>query len=444
MTEPAPHPPQGGPGRHRVTRIVYSTDLPQGVDALASADGQTVIIRAALDRSRRRAAVHAALSQVRRYPGLAAFPILAGETIRQIARRLAALSPSAAVQQAAATVGEHLTAAVSITAVSVVAVVVGVSATGQPGSTLNPGQYTASGGIPDPGKPLHPVIARLNTKPLSYLGTFQPDAPGNYTGVQNFGNYIGRQPNLALYYSGFHERFQTAFADEALNHGGWPFVQMDPDGVDLQSITSGNYDAYLKAYADEVAVFGHPVVIGFGHEMNAPWAPWGYTHVSPAVWVAAYQHVVNIFRSRNADNVTWVWTVNRTTAATGNVADWWPGSSYVTWVGIDGYYELPHDTFSTVFGATVANVRTFTSAPVLISETAAGQFSGQARAVSDLFTGIRGSGYLGFVWFDKDQFSGLDHQQWRVETDPPEVADEFRRETTQWRLEHKAATQSSR
>ena len=29
---------------------------------------------------------------------------------------------------------------------------------------------------------------------------------------------------------------------------------------------------------------------------------------------------------------------------------WWPGTNYVTWVGIDGYYLKPSDTFSSVFG----------------------------------------------------------------------------------------------
>ena len=35
---------------------------------------------------------------------------------------------------------------------------------------------------------------------------------------------------------------------------------------------------------------------------------------------------------------------------TGHIADWWPGPSYVTWVGIDGYYYRPSDTFARVFG----------------------------------------------------------------------------------------------
>jgi hypothetical protein len=41
------------------------------------------------------------------------------------------------------------------------------------------------------------------------------------------------------------------------------------------------YDSYLRSYADSVRHFGHAVIIGLGHEMNAPW---GYPHVRPATF----------------------------------------------------------------------------------------------------------------------------------------------------------------
>ena len=55
---------------------------------------------------------------------------------------------------------------------------------------------------------------------------------------------------------------------------------------------------------------GRAVIIGFGHEMNGYWYSWGYRHTSPAVFVAAWRHIVTVFRQQGADNVTWLWTVN--------------------------------------------------------------------------------------------------------------------------------------
>jgi hypothetical protein len=69
---------------------------------------------------------------------------------------------------------------------------------------------------------------------------------------------------------------------------------------------------------------------------------------------------------------------------TGPIASWWPGARYATWVG-DGYYLRPSDTFASVFGTTIRQVRTVTSKPVLLSETAAGPRAGQFVKIGNLF-----------------------------------------------------------
>ena len=75
---------------------------------------------------------------------------------------------------------------------------------------------------------------------------------------------------------------------------------------------------------------------------------------------------------------------------------------YVTWVGIDGYYYRSSDTFASVFGTTIDQVRAFTSKPVLLSETAVGPEAGQFTKIQDLFHGMAAYKTLGLVWFDKD------------------------------------------
>ena len=56
-------------------------------------------------------------------------------------------------------------------------------------------------------------------------------------------------------------------------------VQIDPRYASVAGIAAGNYDGYLRSYADSVRDFGSPVIIGFGHEMDARWYPWGYRHM---------------------------------------------------------------------------------------------------------------------------------------------------------------------
>jgi beta-mannanase len=190
---------------------------------------------------------------------------------------------------------------------------------------------------------------------------------------------------------------------------------MDPTYAHVSAIAAGSDDSYLRSFADSVRDFGRPVVIGFGHEMNAAWYSWGYGHVPARTFVAAWRHIVSLFRGQGAGNVTWLWTINQDLSTTGPIASWWPGAGYVTWVGIDGYYYRPSSTFATVFGQTIAQVRAFTGKPVLLSEAGVGPRAGQSVKIQDLFTGMRQYQTLGLVWFDIAQHQGIYHQDWRIE-----------------------------
>ena len=265
-------------------------------------------------------------------------------------------------------------------------------------------------GVPS-AAPRHHSRLALTTIPASYIGLYPEGAPNSYAGVRAFTTATGVKPNVILYYSGWLEPFQTSFASTAANAGAVPLVQMDPDGVSLAAIASGKYDGYLSAYAEAVRAYHRPVILGFGHEMNGYWYSWGYLHTSPAVFVAAWRHIVTLFRALGARNVTWLWTIN-TIHKRANVPSprpWWPGSSYVTWVGIDGYYFNSSLTFAPLFGPTIAAVRVLTNKPMLIAETAVAPAAGQLAKIADLFAGIRLYGLLGFVWFDS-----IHVEDWRL------------------------------
>jgi mannan endo-1,4-beta-mannosidase len=262
--------------------------------------------------------------------------------------------------------------------------------------------------------------ASLPHKSASYLGVFEPNSPPSYQPIAAFAQAAGREPNLIGYYSGWAQSFATSFAERVYRHGVIPFVQIDPTYASVSAIAAGDYDGYLRLYADSVADFGHPVVIGFGHEMNATWYSWGYGKTPAPTFVAAWRHIVTVFRSEGANNVTWLWTIQADQSGTGPIAAWWPGASYVTWVGIDGYYLRPSDTFASVFGRTIGQLHAFTNKPVLLSETAVTPRAEQFSNIVSLFEGMAKYKTLGLVWFDKDQYNrkqpnSLVHQNWRIE-----------------------------
>lgn len=264
---------------------------------------------------------------------------------------------------------------------------------------------TAADGPQRSAGPGPTAVSRLPANSASpfYLGVYTPGAPASYQGVTSFTAATGVQPDLAVYYSGWFEPFWTSFARSAYQHAALPIVQLNPRGASVAAIASGGYDQYLRMYATAVRGFRHRVVLSFGHEMNGQWYPWGYRHTSPTTFVAAWRHIVKIFRDVGAWNVTWMWTVNTVEPRRDlipNPAAWWPGNSYVDWVGIDGYFHKRSAQFFSVFGPTIVKVRELTKDPILISETGAAGNVGQASKIADLFAGARAYGLLGFVWFD--------------------------------------------
>jgi len=270
-----------------------------------------------------------------------------------------------------------------------------------------------------PLKSVTAVSARLR------VGVFEPGAPRSYTPLQQFAIATGVKPGIALWYSGWGDRFWIPFADDAASHGALPFVQINPGRVTMSDIASGKQDAYIGYYARAVRTFGKPVIIGFAAEMNGTWDRWGRGHVPPAQWIAAWRHFVTVFRQQGARNVIWLWTINamNLNATSASPQPWWPGDNYVTWVGIDGYYYRATDTYQSVFGTTISAVRQFTSRPVLISETGIGPVAGPSK-IASLFTSARQDHLIGIVWFDEKQDGNDYHQDWRL-TDSPAALSEF-------------------
>jgi mannan endo-1,4-beta-mannosidase len=264
----------------------------------------------------------------------------------------------------------------------------------------------------DSAAPIGPLPVHLPTTPQSYLGVYVDGAPDSSNGVTAFTNATGARPDMLMYYSGWFEPFKAGFATMAARRGAVPLVQIDPTNVSIAEIARGRYDGYLSDYAEAVRAYHYPVILSFGPEMNGSWYGWGYTHTSPAVFVAAWRHIVTVFRALGAHNVTWLWTVNIVNnSQSGRIpppGPWWPGSAYVNWVGIDGYYLQPSWQFAPLFGPTISAVRTFTHDPILVAETGATAAAGQPAKIADVFAGIRLYGLLGFVWFDATNYQGQD------------------------------------
>lgn len=113
----------------------------------------------------------------------------------------------------------------------------------------------------------------------------------------------------------------------------------------LAKIVAGEFDPALRAYARAAAATRIPLLIEFGTEANGSWFPWsGVCNGGPERFRAAYRHIVTIFRQAGARNVTWVLHLD---ASAGNrLAAYYPGRTYVDWVGLSAYgAQVPGDSW---------------------------------------------------------------------------------------------------
>jgi mannan endo-1,4-beta-mannosidase len=258
--------------------------------------------------------------------------------------------------------------------------------------------------------------------PMHYVGVFEHDTASNYRSPTLFTSVAGRKPNLSVYYSGWGKPFPARVATAAAQGGAVMLVHMEPWHHSLAAIAAGGSDRYLRQFAGAVRHYGGHVIISFAPEADGRWYPWGWHHASAAQWVAAWRHVVTVFRQADAINVTWLWVMSGDSRATGHLRNWWPGARYVDWIGVDGYYYKAANTFRSVIGNTVRTIRRFTHKPVLLSEVGIGPRAGQAAKIPGLFAGIRRDHLLGLVYFDVNQHQGLYHQNWRLDDNPAAVA----------------------
>ena len=262
-----------------------------------------------------------------------------------------------------------------------------------------------------------PAHASLPPSAASYLGVYEAGAPPGYAPIAGFAKAAGKQPNLVGYYSGWAEPFARSFAEQVRAHGGIPFVQIDPTLASVSKIAAGAYDLYLRQYADSVRSFRHAVVIGFGHEMNTTRYSWGYGHVRPSVFVAAWRHIVNVFRGQGADNVTWLWTVNQDAPGTGPVAGLVAGSE-LRHLGRHRWLLLPaRPTRSPPSSAPPSpTCGSSPTSPSCCRRPRWGQAPASSPRSATCSTGCAGTRRSGWCGSTSPRRASIFHQDWRIES----------------------------
>jgi beta-mannanase len=167
--------------------------------------------------------------------------------------------------------------------------------------------------------------------------------------IDSYGQLVGSMPKVVqLYRDWTISLINSNMMDGIASRGAVCQVTWEPwdpsalgsqPAYSLAAIAGGSYDSYVKQAAADAKAYGKPFQLRFAPEMNGNWSPWGagVNGNTAHQYVQAWQHVVGLFRSAGVTNVTWVWCPNNGPSST--IASFWPGSSWVDMLGMDGYND---------------------------------------------------------------------------------------------------------
>ena len=271
---------------------------------------------------------------------------------------------------------------------------------------------------------VRPAAAAVAPVSKAYVG-------GVTSSPRSFAKTIGMQPNLAIRYFNWDATPPASFVEQSAAAGAESLLELEPRDISLQDIIAGDGDAYRERVGKDLAATRSQIMLSFAPEMDGKWYPWRFGHRSARTFRRAWRHVYRVITGIAGTKITWVWQISHEFSQSEALHPLWPGRNFVSMVGIDGYYETSHSTFHRIFGKTIKTVRTFTTKPVLITETAVGQDAGRSVKIPGLFDGMQRFDVRGIVWFDINQTGSVHHQRWALEGHPGEIA-AFRKGLAAW------------
>jgi hypothetical protein len=278
------------------------------------------------------------------------------------------------------------------------------------------------------------------------FGAYSPPSPeAGMAAAHALEQALGRRLDIVLWYQhwgGWGPAFDPAWVDLAVDGSDRiPLLTWEPWGgppgpveqpqYRLRRIADGEFDLYIRSWAEKLAAYGRVVYLRPMHEMNSNWYPWAglVNGNTPEDYVAAWRRMHDLFVRAGAKNVRWVWSPCADDVPFSNVFErYYPGDEYVDVLGLDGYNwgaSAPEyggwRPFERIFGLAYARIAKLGPQPIWIAETASAPDGGDKAAwVRAMFQWAAQLPRLkAIVWFNT-----LKERDWRA-TSPDGVAQAF-------------------
>lgn len=259
---------------------------------------------------------------------------------------------------------------------------------------------------------------------------------------RRYGEHLTRElakfatkPAYVMFYRDLGRPFPKG-PDEAVHaHGATTIVSLElwswhgTRGTNyLEKINAGDYDAFFRQWATDAKSTGRRVLLRFGFEFNGNWFTW---FGDPKGYAKAWRRAHGIFQAVGATNVEWIWAPNIQSCPDtpeNNMHAYFPGDTYVDWIGVDGYnFGDHHDvwhkwqSFEKIYDAILKDFAArYPHKPVMISEfgCAPGKPGQREQWIREAYESLlKRPQVKAAVWFDLDK-RRENEPNWRIDATP--------------------------
>lgn len=270
------------------------------------------------------------------------------------------------------------------------------------------------------------VLAKVSDviRPLPAFGV-----AGSGTPATDAQTSSGCRPGWDSVYASVGSGLPASELDHAF---GIPMLTLQPQaygggvyqrGWSLASTVAGKHDAAYGKVAATIRAYGSVVVVRFAAEQNGAWSPWGIgiDGNTALQYVAAWRHVVELFRAAGATNVLWLWAPNVVRGASvRGVSQFWPGSAFVDLVGVTGYGV--ETAAGKTYDPTLTEIRHLASKPIVLAEMGAAPGPNKAGWIRSLTPWLdTNRDVIAVVWTEQRQGVNA-HHDWRFDDTTSDLA----------------------
>lgn len=204
------------------------------------------------------------------------------------------------------------------------------------------------------------------------LGAYLPGVDSYAGDIASFNQGTGKTHAIILFYRSISGTApdDTFLLDQCMIAGAIPFVNCTALWP-YSGIIAGGYDAYFQTMARAFKGFGGRILMTLDSEMNLS--------QNPTLFLQMWQRVHNIFAQEGASNVEWVWSPAYASSVDYNL--FYPGDTYVDWVGTEGFCWKDSSTAASLFTSILtAFAQRYPKKPAIISYMGADKNSVSEKA----------------------------------------------------------------